>query len=95
MANLKNKKARKSDNEIENSVMNPAALKVLLMRNELSEQMMAMMTETVISPEGVGAATCALAMVWATLKDVACSQGVDVVSLFENEVSYYEGVIRE
>ena len=85
--------ARKSNNESENSVMNPAAQDVLLMSSALSEQMMVMMKEVAITPQGLGTATCALAMVWATLKDVASCQGVNIVKLFESEVAYYEGVI--
>ena len=85
--------ARKSNNESENSVMNPAAQDVLLMSSALSEQMMVMMKEVAITPQGLGTATCALAMVWATLKDVASCQGVNIVKLFESEVAFYEGVI--
>ena len=95
MAKVTNRKARKSNSVINNSVMNLEAQDLLLMSSALSEQMMAMMTEVVITPQGLGTATCALAMVWATLKDVASSQGVDVERLFESEVEFYEGAISE
>ena len=95
MVKVTNRKSRKSNNVINNSVMNLEAQDLLLMSSALSEQMMAMMTEVVITPQGLGTATCALAMVWATLKDVASRQGVDVETLFESEVEYYEGAISE
>ena len=95
MVKVTTRKSRKSNNVINNRVMNLETQDLLLMSSSLSEQMMAMMTEVVITPQGLGTATCALAMVWATLKDVASRQGVDVETLFESAVEYYEGAISE
>ena len=95
MVKVTTRKSRKSNNVINNRVMNLETQDLLLMSSSLSEQMMAMMTEVVITPQGLGTATCALAMVWATLKDVASRQGLDVETLFESEVEYYEGAISE
>lgn len=69
------------------------AKELLLMGSALSEQLMYLMSQVATSPKGMGAAASALAMAWATLKDVAICEGVDVVSLFESEVAYYEDVL--
>ena len=95
MRKVTKRKSRKSNRVMSNSVKNLSAQDMFLMSSALSEQMMAMMTEVVITPQGLGTATCALAMVWATLKDVASRQGVDVKTLFESEVEFYEGAISE
>jgi hypothetical protein len=93
MAKERIKKSRKSNRVMSNSVKNLSAQDMFLISSALSEQMMAMMKEVAITPQGLGTATCALAMVWATLKDVASCQGVNIVKLFESEVAFYEGVI--
>lgn len=73
--------------------VNMEAKELLLMGSALSEQLMYLMSQVATSPKGMGAAASALAMAWATLKDVAICEGVDVVSLFESEVAYYEDVL--
>jgi len=52
----------------------------------LGESMMGILSQVATSRRGVGAATSALAMAWATLKDIATCEGVEVESLFESEV---------
>lgn len=66
---------------------------MLLMGSALGEQMMEMLMQVAISHRGMGAAASALAMAWATLKDIALCEGMDVETLFESEVAYYEGVL--
>lgn len=83
---------RKSSKAGKESV-NMEAKELLLMGSALSEQLMYLMSQVATSPKGMGAAASALAMAWATLKDVAICEGVDVVSLFESEVAYYEDVL--
>lgn len=73
--------------------VNMEAKELLLMGSALSEQLMYLMSQVATSPKGMGAAASALAMAWATLNDVAICEGVDVVSLFESEVAYYEDVL--
>lgn len=73
--------------------VNMEAKELLLIGSALSEQLMYLMSLVATSPKGMGAAASALAMAWATLKDVAICEGVDVVSLFESEVAYYEDVL--
>lgn len=73
--------------------VNKEAKELLLMGSALSEQLMYLMSQVATTPKGMGAAASALAMAWATLKDVAVCEGVDVVSLFESEVAYYEDVL--
>jgi hypothetical protein len=75
--------------------MNQEAKELLLMGSALSEQMMKLVSQVATSPRGMGAATSALAMVWATLKDVALCEGVEVESVFEREVEFYEGILVE
>lgn len=70
--------------------VNVEAQELLLMGTALGEQMMRLMSQVATSPRGMGAAACALAMAWATLKDVAACEGVDVVTLFESEVEFFE-----
>lgn len=69
---------------------NVKAKELLLMGTALGEQMMRLMSQVATTPRGIGAAATALAMTWATLKDVAACEGVDVVTLFESEVAFYE-----
>ncbi len=66
---------------------------MMLMGSALGEQMMEMLMQVAISRRGMGAAASALAMAWATLKDIALCEGMDVETLFESEVAYYEGVL--
>lgn len=68
---------------------------LLLMGSALGEQMMDLLSQVATTPRGIGAATSALAMAWATLKDVATCECVEVESLFESEVAFYEGVLIE
>lgn len=65
------------------------------MGSALGEQMMDLLSQVATTPRGIGAATSALAMAWATLKDVATCECVEVESLFESEVAFYEGVLVE
>lgn len=62
---------------------------MLLMGSALGEQMMEMLMQVAISRRGMGAAASALAMAWATLKDIALCEGMDVETLFESEVKYW------
>ena len=66
---------------------------LLLLGSALSEQMLHLLSQVATTPKGIGAATTALAMAWATLKDVATCECVEVESLFESEVEFYEGAI--
>ena len=75
--------------------VNMEAKELLLMGSALSEQLMYLMSQVATSPKGMGAAASALAMAWATLKDVATCECVEVESLFESEVAFYEGAIVE
>ena len=62
---------------------------MMLMGSALGEQMMEMLMQVAISRRGMGAAASALAMAWATLKDIALCEGMDVETLFECEVKYW------
>ena len=62
---------------------------MLIMGSALGEQMMGMLSQVAISRRGMGAAATALAMAWATLKDIAVCEGVEVESLFERQVEYW------
>lgn len=75
--------------------VNREAEELLLMGSALGEQMMDLLSQVATTPRGIGAATSALAMAWATLKDVATCECVEVESLFESEVAFYEGVLIE
>ena len=68
---------------------------MLVMGSALGEQFMGILSQVATSPRGMGAAASALAMAWATLKDVALCEGIEVESLFENEVAFYEGILVE
>ena len=59
---------------------------MLVLGSALGEAMMGILSQVATSRRGVGAATSALAMAWATLKDIAMCEGVEVESLFESEV---------
>ena len=75
--------------------MNREAEEMLLLGNALSEQLLNLLSQVATTPIGIGAATSALAMAWATLKDVATCECVEVESLFESEVEFYSGAIVE
>ena len=89
MAKVTRRKSSKAGKES----MNQEAKELLLMGSALSEQFMSLLSQVATTPRGMGAAASALAMAWATLKDVAVCEGVDVVTLFESEVEYYEDVL--
>ena len=76
-----------------NVSVNREAEELLLMGNALGEQLLNLLSQVATTPIGIGAATSALAMAWATLKDVATCECVEVESLFESEVEFYEGAI--
>ena len=59
---------------------------MLVLGSALGESMMGILSQVATSRRGVGAATSALTMAWATLKDIAMCEGVEVESLFESEV---------
>ena len=89
MAKVTRRKSSKAGKES----MNQEAKELLLMGSALSEQFMSLLSQVATTARGIGAAASALAMAWATLKDVAVCEGVDVVTLFESEVEYYEDVL--
>ena len=75
--------------------VNQEAEELLLMGSALSEQFMSLLSQVATTPRGMGAAASALAMAWATLKDVAVCEGVDVVTLFESEVDFFTLNIKQ
>ena len=85
MAKVTRRKSSKAGKES----MNQEAKELLLMGSALSEQFMSLLSQVATTPRGMGAAASALAMAWATLKDVAVCEGVDVVTLFESEVEFF------
>ena len=56
---------------------------------ELSIGLMTALADTLMAPGGMEAAASALAMTWATLRDVARMEGTDVTRLFEREVKHW------
>ena len=60
---------------------------LLLLGSALSEQMLHLLSQVATTPKGIGA------MAWATLKDVATCECVEVESLFDREVAFFEGVL--
>ena len=78
-----------------NGNVNREAEELLLMGSALSEQMLHLLSQVATTPRGIGAATSALAMAWATLKDVATCECIEVESLFESEVAFFEGALVE
>ena len=68
---------------------------MLVMGSALGEQFMGILSQVATSPRGMGAAASALAMAWATLKDVAMCEGIEVEALFESKVAFYEGILVE
>ena len=89
------KKNQKKTSKAGKVSVNREAEELLLMGSALSEQMLNLLSKVATTPRGMGAATSALAMAWATLKDVATCEGVEVETLFESEVAFYEGVLVE
>jgi hypothetical protein len=69
-----------------NQVLSSDVQEMLVLGSALGESMMGILSQVATSRRGVGAATSALAMAWATLKDIATCEGVEVESLFESEV---------
>lgn len=78
----KSSKAGKRVNQVSSSDVQ----EMLVLGSALGESMMGILSQVATSRRGVGAATSALAMAWATLKDIATCEGVEVESLFESEV---------
>ena len=78
-----------------NVSVNREAEEMLLLGNALSEQLLNLLSQVATTPRGMGAATSALAMAWATLKDVATCEGVEVETLFESEVEYWTLDIKD
>jgi hypothetical protein len=94
MAKVTMKKSSKAGKTM-NLISSGESHEMLLMGSALGEQMMGMMSQVVTTRRGMGAAATALAMAWATLKDIAMCEGVEVESLFENRVAFYEGILVE
>ena len=87
------KKSSKAGKNV-NRMMSVESQEMLLMGSALGEQMMGMMSQVATSRRGMGAAATALAMAWATLKDIAVCEGVEVESLFESQVEYWSLTIE-
>ena len=81
--------------KVVNKMMSEESEEMLLMGSALGEQMMGLLSQVATSRKGMGAAATALAMAWATLKDIASCEGVEIETLFESEVRFYAGVIVE
>ena len=81
--------------KVVNKMMSEESEEMLLMGSALGEQMMGLLSQVATSRKGMGAAATALAMAWATLKDIALCEGVEIETLFESEVRFYAGVIVE
>ena len=94
MAKITSKKSSKAGKKA-NQISSVESQEMLLMGSALGEQMMGMMSQVATSPRGMGAAASALAMVWATLKDIALCEGVEVESLFESEVEHWTLNIKD
>ena len=88
------KKAGKAGKKV-NLILSVESQEMLVMGSALGEQFMGILSQVATSPRGMGAAASALAMAWATLKDVAMCEGIEVEALFENEVAFYEGILVE
>ena len=86
--------ARKAG-KVVNRMMSEESEEMLLMGSALGEQMMGLLSQVATSRKGMGAAATALAMAWATLKDIALCEGVEIETLFESEVRFYAGAIVE
>ena len=76
----------------ENTKLSKDVQTLIAESNELGSTFLELLAETATSKFGIGVAASALAMVWATLKDMAANEGVNVTDLFESERAYYEGL---
>ena len=94
MAKVTMRKSSKAGKE-KNRMMSVESQEMLLMGSALGEQMMGLLSQVATSRRGIGAAATALAMAWATLKDIAVCEGVEVESLFEREVEYWSLTINQ
>ena len=94
MVKRKVRKAGKAG-KVVNKMMSEESEEMLLMGSALGEQMMGLLSQVATSRKGMGAAATALAMAWATLKDIALCEGVEIETLFESEVRFYAGAIVE
>ena len=92
MAKVTMRKSSKAGKKV-NQMSSVESQEMLLMGCALGEQMMGMLSQVATSRRGMGVAATALAMAWATLKDIATCEGIEVESLFESEVEYYQGAI--
>ena len=81
--------------QVVNKMLSEESEEMLLMGSALGEQMMGLLSQVATSRKGMGAAATALAMAWATLKDIALCEGVEIETLFESEVRFYAGAIVE
>ena len=81
--------------KVVNKMMSEESEEMLRMGSSLGEQMMVLLSQVATSRKGMGAAATALAMAWATLKDIALCEGVEIETLFESEVRFYAGAIVE
>jgi hypothetical protein len=81
--------------KVVNKIMSEESEEMLLMGSALGEQMMGLLSQVATSRKGMGAAATALAMAWATLKDIASCEGVEIETLFESGVRFYAGAIVE
>ena len=92
-----NRNVRKTSKagKVVNKMMSEESEEMLLMGSALGEQMMGLLSQVATSRKGMGAAATALAMAWATLKDIALCEGVEIETLFESEVRFYAGAIVE
>lgn len=79
------RKSSKAGNKV-NGFSCSESQEMTVMGVALGEQFMGMLSQVVTSRRGMGAATTALAMAWATLKDIATCEGIEVESIFESEV---------
>ena len=60
------------------------------MRNFLASSLMEMLTECLTSRAGMGVAMSAVAMAWASLKNMAKSEGFEAEVYFQSEVKFFE-----
>ena len=88
MAKVTMRKSSKAGNRVKR-MSSGDVQEMLVLGSALGEQFMGMLSQVATSRRGMGAATSALAMAWATLKDIATCEGIEVESLFESEVEYW------
>ena len=92
MAKVTMRKSSKAGKKV-NQNSSVESQEMFVLGSALGEQFMGILSQVATSRRGMGAATTALAMAWATLKDIAMCEGIEVESLFESEVEYYQGAI--